>query len=65
VMLRPDRTFSKVDSNGDNVWSSGIETMDKPFIRRRLAWIVSSQSDANPSRTTLQSINGFLMERPH
>jgi tRNA A64-2'-O-ribosylphosphate transferase len=65
VMLRPDlRTFSKVDSNGDNVWSSGIETMDKPFIRRRLAWIVSSQSDANPSRTTLQSINGFLMERP-
>ena len=65
VMLRPDlRTFSKVDSNGDHVRSSGIETMDKLFIRRRLAWIVSSQSDANPSRTTLQSINGFLMERP-
>lgn len=65
VMLRPDlRTFSKADSNGDHVWSSGIETMNKSFIRRRLAWIVSSHSDANPSRTTLQSINGFLMERP-
>ena len=66
VMLRPDpRTFSKVDSNGDHVWSSVIETMDKSFIRRRLAWIVSSHSDANPSRTTLQSINSFLIERPN
>jgi tRNA A64-2'-O-ribosylphosphate transferase len=66
VMLRPDpRTFSEVDSNGDRVWSSVIETIDKSFIRRRLAWIVSSHSDANPSRTTLQSINGFLMERPN
>jgi tRNA A64-2'-O-ribosylphosphate transferase len=64
VMPRPDlRTFSKADGNGDPVGSSGIETIDKPFIRRRLAWIVSSYSDANPSRTTLQSIHGFLMER--
>jgi tRNA A64-2'-O-ribosylphosphate transferase len=66
VTLRPDlRTFSKIDSNGNYVWSSVIETIDKFFIRRRLAWIVSSHSDANPSRTTLQSINGFLMERPN
>lgn len=38
--------------------------IDKGFIRKRLAWITSSKSDANPSRSTLQSINAYLMERP-
>ncbi|THC90299.1 hypothetical protein EYZ11_010234 [Aspergillus tanneri] len=36
----------------------------KQFIRQRLAWIVSSKYDVNPSRTTLQSVNAFLMQRP-
>jgi tRNA A64-2'-O-ribosylphosphate transferase len=39
--------------------------IDKTFIRRRLGWISTSMPDANPSRTTLQSVNSFLMERPH
>ncbi|KAJ6130484.1 hypothetical protein N7512_003264 [Penicillium capsulatum] len=33
----------------------------KQFIRQRLAWIVSSKHDVNPSRSTLQSVNAFLM----
>lgn len=39
-------------------------SIDKIFIRRRLGWISTSIPDANPSRTTLQSVNSFLMERP-
>lgn len=38
--------------------------IDKTFIRRRLGWIMTSIPDANPSRSTLQSVNSFLMERP-
>ncbi|KAI5307499.1 hypothetical protein KEM55_008141, partial [Ascosphaera atra] len=41
-----------------------MRAIDKEFIRQRLAWIVSSKSDANPARATLQSVNSFLMERP-
>jgi tRNA A64-2'-O-ribosylphosphate transferase len=41
-----------------------VNTIDKSFIRRRLAWIGSSNSDASPSRTTLQSVNAFLIGRP-
>ncbi|KAI5303301.1 hypothetical protein KEM55_000618 [Ascosphaera atra] len=41
-----------------------MKAIDKEFIRQRLAWIVSSKSDANPARATLQSVNSFLMERP-
>jgi tRNA A64-2'-O-ribosylphosphate transferase len=40
------------------------QNVDKSFIRQRLAWISSSKPDAHPSRSTLQSINAFLMERP-
>ena len=36
----------------------------KAFIRPRLAWIISSKPDTNPSRSTLQAVNSFLMERP-
>jgi tRNA A64-2'-O-ribosylphosphate transferase len=65
VMLNPDlHIWSKVSPNGKHDTFPVIETMDKSFIRRRLAWIVSSNSDASPSRTTLQSVNAFLIERP-
>ncbi|KAJ5602938.1 hypothetical protein N7537_005894 [Penicillium hordei] len=36
----------------------------KQFIRQRLAWLVSSKHDVNPSRATLQSVNAFLMQPP-
>ncbi|KAI9036475.1 initiator tRNA phosphoribosyl transferase family protein [Aspergillus affinis] len=44
--------------------SSSQPRVSKQFIRQRLAWIVSSKHDVNPSRTTLQSVNAFLMQRP-
>lgn len=40
-----------------------ISKIDKPFIRKRLGWIMMALPDANPSRATLQSINSFLMDR--
>ncbi|KAL2868197.1 initiator tRNA phosphoribosyl transferase family protein [Aspergillus lucknowensis] len=40
------------------------QTIGKQFIRQRLAWIVSSKHDVNPSRSTLQSVNAFLMQPP-
>ncbi|PYH77036.1 tRNA a64-2'-o-ribosylphosphate transferase [Aspergillus uvarum CBS 121591] len=40
------------------------KSIGKQFIRQRLAWITLCQPDANPSRSTLQSVNAFLMERP-
>lgn len=39
--------------------------MDKAFIRRRLAWITTVKADANPSRSTLQAVNAFLMKKPN
>lgn len=44
--------------------SNTAPPMDKSFIRKRLAWIISSCPSANPSRSTLQSVNAFLMARP-
>ena len=38
--------------------------IDKIYIRRRLSWITTSKPEANPSRSTLQSVNSFLMQRP-
>ena len=35
--------------------------IDKTFIKRRLSWIVMSVPEAAPSRTTLQSINDYLL----
>jgi tRNA A64-2'-O-ribosylphosphate transferase len=35
--------------------------VDKKFIRQRLAWISCSKPEANPSRSTLQSVNAHLM----
>ncbi|KAK2744945.1 hypothetical protein FQN57_004075 [Myotisia sp. PD_48] len=40
------------------------QLINKQYIRRRLAWILSSKHDANPSRSTLQSVNAFLMDPP-
>ncbi|EEQ34027.1 tRNA a64-2'-o-ribosylphosphate transferase [Microsporum canis CBS 113480] len=36
--------------------------INKQFIRQRLAWIVMSKEDINPSRPTLQSVNSYLMD---
>jgi tRNA A64-2'-O-ribosylphosphate transferase len=41
----------------------GDRSIDKTFIRERLAWIMTSLPDANPSRNTLQSVNTYLMSR--
>ena len=38
-------------------------TIDKSFIRRRLAWITTAIPEANPSRSTLQAVNSFLIGR--
>lgn len=38
--------------------------IDKRFIRQRLAWIISSKPDTNPSRSTLQAVNAYLIDRP-
>ncbi|KIW75927.1 hypothetical protein Z517_10672 [Fonsecaea pedrosoi CBS 271.37] len=38
--------------------------VEKQLVRRRLAWIICSKQDANPSRATLQAVNSFLMQRP-
>ena len=37
---------------------------DKDFIRRRMSWIMTSLPGSNPSRTTLGSVNGFLLKSP-
>ncbi|KAF1812078.1 tRNA a64-2'-O-ribosylphosphate transferase [Eremomyces bilateralis CBS 781.70] len=49
----------------DGTFSTQARTtrIDKDFIRRRLGWIVSSSSTANPSRATLRSVNEFLMSQ--
>lgn len=50
------------DDNG-NLLESIHESacMDKDFIRRRLNWIMTSLPNSKPSRTTLQSVNDFLL----
>ncbi|WEW56644.1 tRNA A64-2'-O-ribosylphosphate transferase [Emydomyces testavorans] len=50
------------NDNGSYTRQRG-EPANKQYIRQRLAWIVSSKHDVNPSRSTLQSINWYLMER--
>ncbi|EKV12617.1 TRNA a64-2'-o-ribosylphosphate transferase [Penicillium digitatum PHI26] len=49
---------------GDFDASLSKRAISKQFIRQRLAWIVSSKHDVNPSRATLQSVNAFLMQPP-
>jgi tRNA A64-2'-O-ribosylphosphate transferase len=65
AMLKPDTQIcSEAEANGKHDGIPLVETKDKSFIRRRLAWIISSNLDASPSRATLQSVNAFLIERP-
>ncbi|KAI9837480.1 MAG: hypothetical protein M1819_007128 [Sarea resinae] len=39
--------------------------IDKQSIRKKLSWIMASFPEANPSRSTLQSVNSVVMERPY
>ncbi|KAK2807918.1 hypothetical protein FQN50_005160 [Emmonsiellopsis sp. PD_5] len=52
------------DEEGNYTGPQRDISINKEYIRRRLAWIISSKDDANPSRATLQSVNSYLMERP-
>jgi len=38
--------------------------MDKALIRKKLSAVLSAFPTANPSRTTLNTVNGFLMKQP-
>jgi len=40
-----------------------LQKVDKALVRRRLACITTQKPSANPSRSTLQSVNVFLMPR--
>lgn len=53
------------DENGELLPTdqTNAKGVDKLFIRKRLAWITNWKPEANPSRSTLQSVNAFLMER--
>lgn len=59
---------SKVDADRETVESlnplAANAGIDKQLIKQRLAWITTSKPDVNPSRSTLQAVNSFLMERP-
>ncbi|KXG49944.1 Initiator tRNA phosphoribosyl transferase [Penicillium griseofulvum] len=52
--------------NGEGGFDASLSkrAISKQFIRQRLAWLVSSKHDVNPSRATLQSVNAFLMQPP-
>ncbi|CAD6563730.1 MAG: hypothetical protein ASARMPREDX12_000036 [Alectoria sarmentosa] len=50
------------DDYGFNRQAS-IASIDKALVRRRLAFITTAKPDANPSRSTLQSVHSFLMPR--
>ena len=42
---------------------TNMKGIDKLFIKKRLTWVSNWNPEANPSRSTLQSVNAFLMER--
>ncbi|KAK2761150.1 hypothetical protein FQN54_001671 [Arachnomyces sp. PD_36] len=52
------------NDNGEFVGLQADSPIDKQFIKQRLVWIITSNHDVNPSRSTLQSVNSFLMQRP-
>jgi tRNA A64-2'-O-ribosylphosphate transferase len=65
VVIKPDpHPLSGVDSTDGHNRPPLVQNIDKAFIRRRLAWIVSSNPDASPSRATLQTVNALLIKRP-
>lgn len=47
----------------DNFILETSKAIDKSIIRRRLTYITTAKPDANPSRSTLQSVNAFLMPK--
>jgi tRNA A64-2'-O-ribosylphosphate transferase len=49
-------------ANGHFQSSNTLEqSIDKDFIKQRLSWIMTSHPAMSPSRTTLQSINDYLL----
>jgi tRNA A64-2'-O-ribosylphosphate transferase len=40
------------------------QEVNKGFVRQRMAWISCCKPDANISRSTLQSVHAYLMDRP-
>ena len=38
--------------------------VDKALVKKRLVWVTAVRPDANPSRSTLQAVNSFLMQKP-
>ena len=52
------------DDSGSLKSSPPQATIDKAFVKTRLAWITACKPDANPSRSTLQAVNSFLIDRP-
>ncbi|KAF2114903.1 initiator tRNA phosphoribosyl transferase-domain-containing protein [Lophiotrema nucula] len=52
------------DDNGRLSNRRNGRKVDKTFIKQRLTWITTSSPFLNPSRTTLTSVNEFLMPSP-
>ncbi|KAL3427890.1 tRNA a64-2 -o-ribosylphosphate transferase [Phlyctema vagabunda] len=57
------------DDKGCMLPKRNLEELHRPqitktYIRQRLGWISNAMPDINPSRSTLQSVNSFLMDRP-
>jgi len=49
------------NDKGELIPRNNDQPINKDIIRRKLTWIMTSAPHVNPSRTTLQSINAFLM----
>jgi len=49
------------DHNGQFRQNGAEISIDKSFIKHRLSWIMISHPSASPSRSTLQSINDYLL----
>lgn len=58
LCLFADEDGRPLESIHESAW------MGKDFIKRRLSWIMTSLPSAKPSRTTLQSVNDFLLTSP-
>ena len=53
-----DGGIKELSSDGERNPTSGLS---KQIIKQKLSWISVSLPEANPSRTTLQSVNAFLL----
>ena len=63
VILTGYLLLSLIRAWADNLKVETSKAIDKSIIRRRLTYITTVKPDANPSRSTLQSVNAFLMPR--